>query len=502
MGTSIDTDVRWLLDYYLDPIIKILNGPPIMDRASEIHIRANLKRDGGPLSDQLADHIRHMILRGDLRSGDRLPSSRILAQEQKIARGTVITALEILIAEGLVATRTGIGMFVAPDVALLEKEAPSQQKATKIKLNSIHSPDIDKAHNVQIDFRPCRPSLEAFPVQAWRRCVSLAASAPVSPDYGDPKGDIQLRTEICAYLRRARGLAAHPEEMIITNGSVHAMHLLATVYLSSRSKVFFENPGYPLARQTFALSGAQLKYCNVDDAGLMTEGLPQRAPASSLVYVTPSHQFPTGGRLSLGRRHALIDWARQQDALIVEDDYDGEYRYDVAPLSPLAALARDCVIYCGTFSKTLFPGLRIGFAIAPRSIVDAMAAYRAITEYSSNDITQRALCHFIENGQFERHIHRMRRIYRKKGKFIADFLEDRALPAHLSGLDSGLNGLMHIDDKRSIQKMSERARRKGVLIPPLDRYRAEDVDSCESVVIGYAAPQIAEIEKGLKLFFD
>ncbi|MEM6914401.1 MAG: PLP-dependent aminotransferase family protein [Pseudomonadota bacterium] len=464
---------------------------------SDLPMKMEFDSANGSLTHQLAEHIRDMVKTQKLTAGDRLPSTRVLASELKLARGTVTSAIELLMAEGLIETRIGAGTFIANDASLLQTKEPSLQRENNTAFNQIPEADIDPILPGVVDFRPCRPSLEGFPVQAWRRCLSLAASSALNPDYGDPLGDHCLRAAISLYLKRARGLVTDPDEIIITNGSVHAMHLLAHVYLSSRSTVFFEDPGYPLARQTFAMSGADLVSCAIDDDGIVVDALPTRTAPSSLVYVTPSHQFPTGGRLSLRRRYDLCAWAERQDTLIVEDDYDGEYRYDVPPLAPLASFDRNRVVYCGTFSKTMFPGLRIGFAVAPKPVVGAMARYRTMTEYAPSAHTQHALASFIRDGHYERHIHRMRRIYRKKRKFVVEYLGNSMCSASLVGLDSGLNGLLNVETGRSIEDVCQELRRDGVLLPPLSRYCVGDVLSANQAVIGYAAPSLSDIECGL-----
>ncbi|MEO1041406.1 MAG: PLP-dependent aminotransferase family protein [Pseudomonadota bacterium] len=468
--------------------------------SSDIPIKVEFISENGTLANQLANHIRGMVASGRLVPGDRLPSTRAMASELKLARGTVSSAVELLIAEGLFETRIGAGTFVASEAALLQEPQPAG--SSDVVFNDTPTADIDPKISCDVDFRPCRPSLDGFPVQVWRRCLSMAASSPLSPDYGDPLGDIRLRTVISAYLRRARGLVAGAGEIVITNGSVHAMHLLAHVYLSAKSKVFFEDPGYPLARQTFALSGATLEFCDVDQDGILVETLPDQVPASSLVYVTPSHQFPTGGRLSLRRRHELSEWANCHGALIVEDDYDGEYRYDVPPLAPLASFDRTHVVYCGTFSKTMFPGLRLGFAVAPKPIVEAMASYRALAEYAPSAITQVALASFISEGHYERHIHRMRRIYRKKRRFVVDFLESNRLPASFLGLDSGLSGILKFDTNKPIADLCKELQKQKILMPPISRYWVRKPSAVNQAVVGYAAPSLTEIERGLEFVFQ
>ncbi|MEP3891554.1 MAG: PLP-dependent aminotransferase family protein [Hellea sp.] len=465
-------------------------------------LKWDLKTEDGSLTQQLSAQIRDSISSGQLLPGDRVPPTRRLAEDLGVARGTVSTAMELLIAEGILEARIGSGTYVAKEAILLSANT-SDLVSTDVPLPSVVPvPDIDCAAPASIDFRPCRPSLEAFPLQAWRRCMSIATSRIPNVDYGDPRGDANLRQTIQDYLRRSRGLTVDIEEIIITNGAVHAMHILSALYLDSSASVVFETPGYPLARQTFELSGANIHYCRVDEAGLILEDLPRSGSRVKFVYVTPSHQFPTGGRLSLGRRRALISWAIKNKALIIEDDYDGEFRYDVPPLVPMASMSPSSVVYCGTFSKTMFPGLRIGFAIAPKPIIEAMAAYRTISEYAPNAPAQQALSQFIADGHYERHIHRMRRIYAAKRKQVSTTLSQINVNVSLAGLDSGLSVLLRLGDKISARRISKEASEQGILIPAIGRYDFNKSVKDDALIFGYAEPSLKQIQLGLRTIFD
>ncbi|MEM9574389.1 MAG: PLP-dependent aminotransferase family protein, partial [Pseudomonadota bacterium] len=304
----------------------------IGQREITLVLRKGLNRKKGQLSNQIVDQIREAIGDARLNPGDRLPSSRILARELDVARGTVTIAIELLIAEGFLEARPGAGTFVSEAAISIRGSEPNRSRTFSAIPKSPIEPDVDLPARAAFDFRPCRPSLELFPISIWRRYLSLAGSAFPSADYSDPLGDVRLRQTIVDYLRRARGLKAGLNEIIITNGAIHAMHLLSTFFLKAGERVVVENPGYPLATQTFRFSGAEIIPCPVDHDGLIVEHLPSRLDDIRFVYTTPSHQFPTGSRLSLARRAALIDWAEKRGAIIVEDDYDGEFRYDVAPL--------------------------------------------------------------------------------------------------------------------------------------------------------------------------
>ncbi|MEZ5920094.1 MAG: PLP-dependent aminotransferase family protein [Parvularculaceae bacterium] len=447
----------------------------------------------GGLALSLAARLRMAIETGEIRSGERLPASRKLSQALGVSRGTVSTAIETLIAEGLLETRIGAGTFVASG-ATSPRKPPADQAVALPWFKEPEAPNIDEVNPTKMDFRPCRPSLEAFPMQIWKRCVAQAASLRPSPDYSSPLGDEALRKEICLYLRRARGLQCDPGQLIVTNGALNAMHLVSTLCIRPGTKVIVEDPGYPLARQVFASCGAEIIPLPVDNEGLCVDLLPKRAGKIAFVCVTPSHQFPTGNRLSLARRHALINWAERNGVFVIEDDYDGEFRYDVPPLSPLAAMDNGCVLYVGTFSKTMFPGLRIGFAVGPKPLIEAMARNRAFAEYAPNDLNQRALLNFIQDRHYERHVQRMRRIYSEKRRCLVDAISRDNKDAWIGGLESGLNALLTLKAGVSARKVSETLKSRGALVPTLARYSVSTDIEDSALVIGYAAPTLQQID--------
>ncbi|QJB69920.1 PLP-dependent aminotransferase family protein [Parasphingorhabdus halotolerans] len=325
-----------------------------------------------------------------------------------------------------------------------------------------------------------------------------AAGAHPSSDYGCALGLSDLRNEISGYLRRARGLTVGPDQIIITNGTIHALHLLSSLFLNSSNQVFVENPGYQLAWQTFALTGAEIVPVPVDEDGLIVGAIPKDASRARFLYITPSHQFPTGSRLSLGRRRALIDWAHQNQILIIEDDYDGEFRYDVPQLAPLAALSNNCVIYCGTFSKTLFPDLRVGYVVANPAIITAMAKLRTMTEYAPNSIIQGALTRFIADHHFERHIQKMRKIYARKRMILSQAIEASAFPAKLTGLNSGLNAVVELKVEDSATVISRKLQAQGVNIPAVSHYAIENSVADNRLILGYADASEEQLFDGIQ----
>ncbi|MFK7913819.1 MAG: PLP-dependent aminotransferase family protein [Pseudomonadales bacterium] len=458
----------------------------------------------GTRAQQLAAQMRQAISAAALRPGDRIPPSRVLAKALRTSRGTVVTAVEQLSAEGLLETRIGSGTFVAeaaPTVMPLQAKAPKHWQRPMLEPAPAA---VDQPLPGAIDFRPCRPSMAEFPIGPWRRCLNAALGLAPASDYGDPRGDPDLRSAICDYLRRARGMSIGRDELMVTNGAVHAMHLIAQVYLAvpegePAPVAVMEDPGYPLARQLFAGAGARLHYCGIDHDGLCVSVLPTATQSLRLAYVSASHQFPTGARLSRARRQQLLGWAAEHGVLIIEDDYDGEFCYDVEPLPPLAAMGKGQVAYCGSFSKTLFPDLRLGFVAAHAEQIELLARYRTRMDYACNGPTQRALARFIADGHYERHIHRMRRAYARKREQVATLVEASAMPFKLLGSPSGLNALISLPDVAAgtAAALSARAENAGVLIPDLSRYQFKSSVE-QGLVLGYAALSTEQIDLGLE----
>ena len=340
--------------------------------------------------------------------------------------------------------------------------------------------------------------MEAFPQAAWRKAVTAAASSLPTPDYGDPRGELRLRIALCGYLRRARSLYLSPQEIMITNGAASGMDLLARLYLNDKSVIAFEDPGYPLGRQVFAMTGAKILPIPIDNEGMQVEHIAASEENIRLIYTTPSHQFPTGNRMSLQRRKELIEWAQKNNALIVEDDYDSEFRYDVPPLPPIASMSTNgCVAYFGTFSRTLFPALRLGYVVAPPPLISDMIALRTVLDYQTNTINQIALARFIEDGEFEKHILRMRRIYTKKRLVLNEAVKSSDVDWHLCGIDSGINGLIRIRQPFNPENFLRSAEQNDLSVTTAKHYSLATRDYDDSIVLGYSALTAEQITTGV-----
>lgn len=375
----------------------------------------------------LFDQIRDAITTARLAPGDRLPTSRDLAAELGVARSTIATVYAHLIGEGFVEARTGDGTYVAHHPA----STPPRRRAAPTALTPRRAvappPQPAVISDVRIDLRTGRPDPQLFPLVDWRRCVTTALQSP-PPGYGDPAGLPALRRALAAWIRRSRGVVAEPEQVLVTAGAQQSFDLLSRVLLAPGDTIAIEEPGYAPARRVFEHNGLRVAPVPVDSDGIVVEAIPSSARA---VYVTPSHQLPTGVTMTAARRRALLALAHQRSLAIIEDDYDTEYRHVDRPLEPLQLLdTAGRVLYVGTFSKTLSPSLRLGFAIVPEPLLDALTHTRALLDTQPPHLTQAALATFITGGHLDRHLRRTRRIYRPRH----DLVREHIAAFHTDGL--------------------------------------------------------------------
>lgn len=377
---------------------------------------------GVPLHRQIYDQWRQGILTGRFRRAERVPSTRELSAALEISRSTVTQAYDQLIAEGYLESARGSGTFVCrklPDEVLhaRREQAPRPRTMPPIRLSRYGSGlNHDFAYPIAppgfIGFAQWRPDLTLFPLSIWRKLMTrrLRSGAMDLFDYSDQSGGYEpLRREIAAYVARSRAVRCTPEQVIIVNGSAQGIDLCVRLLLDPGDEVAIENPGYHGAHRILAGYGARLRPARIDENGIVIRDLRRKA---RLVYVTPSHQFPTGVAMSLPRRLELIEWSRHNQAVLIEDDYDSEYRYSGPPLPSLQGLAANvAVIYLGTFSKVMFPSLRIGYVIVPPNLIARMRRAKWLADRQTPVPEQAALADFIAEGHLERHIRRMRRIY-------------------------------------------------------------------------------------------
>jgi GntR family transcriptional regulator/MocR family aminotransferase len=376
-----------------------------------------LSRNGEPLFRQAYRGLRQAILLGTLRAGERLPSTRDLAEQLHISRTVVLLAYDQLLAEGFVEGRGGSGTYVSERLkgnAARREGVPAKPRLSRFGAAAaasgamVDTPQRRPAA-LRYDFIYGRSDLATFPFEAWKTLLLRnVRKAPVRQfDYGPAVGSRPLREALCAHLRRSRAVVCEPDEVMIVNGSQQALDLVIRVLVERGDSVAIEDPHYDGIRGSLRAAGARLRGVAVDRDGLNPAMLPEDA---RLAFVTPSHQFPTGAILPLDRRLALLQWARRRNAVIVEDDYDGEFHYGGRPLESLQGLDREGrTIYIGTFSRTVFPALRIGYLIPPRSLVATFSAAKWLSDLHSATLEQQTLAEFITSGMYERHLRRLRR---------------------------------------------------------------------------------------------
>jgi GntR family transcriptional regulator/MocR family aminotransferase len=425
----------------------------VLDRASE-----------EPLHRQIYDQWRQGILAGRFRRAERVPSTRELSAMLNISRSTVTQAYDQLIAEGYLESSRGSGTFVCRELPDALREARRAQAPRTVKTPAIRLSRYAEGLNSDFDYDPAppgfirftqwRPDLSLFPISIWRKLVTRRLRSATSElfDYSDESsGYGPLREEIAAYVSRSRAVRCRADQVVIVNGSAQGIDLCIRLLLETGDEVAVENPGYHGAHRIFAGYGARLRPARIDESGIVIGDLSKKA---RIVYVTPSHQFPTGVAMSLTRRLELLEWSRANRAVVIEDDYDSEYRYSGPPLPSLQGLASDvAVVYIGTFSKVMFPSLRIGYVIAPERLVARLRRAKWLADRQTPVPEQAALTDFIAEGHLERHIRRMRRIYGARREAMVESLEryfgDRV---HMRGDAAGMHVLARFEDQAIAQK--------------------------------------------------
>ncbi|HKT99192.1 MAG TPA: PLP-dependent aminotransferase family protein [Paraburkholderia sp.] len=427
--------------------------------------------------DLLYESLRRAILDGDIVCGTRLASSRTLAEELGIARNSVLYAYERLVEEGFVtATRHGsIVNAVKPAATQLAVHAEPREDTARLLSRRVRAlPPRRASGDGASALRPGTPALDAFPLAQWRTAVERAMREVDASElgYGESAGLPALRQAIAQYVRVSRGVRCRPDQVFITDGTQTSLDLCAHFFADAGERVWIENPGYLGARVAMLAAGLSLVPVPVDAAGMAAREEDWREAPPRLVYLTPSHQYPLGCVLSLERRLALIEHARACGAWIIEDDYDSELRHDGPPLPSIQGLADDTpVIYLGTFSKTLFPALRIGFMIVPRQVVEQVATAHRTLMRQGRAAEQAALADFIESGRYARHLRRMRKLYETRRDGLV-----AAIEKHLAGLITvsadagGMHLSVRLDAPLTDAAVSEAARKHGLALSPLSAF--------------------------------
>jgi GntR family transcriptional regulator/MocR family aminotransferase len=465
-----------------------------------------LSADAGPLFSQVYAGLRKAILSGAVQSGGRLPSTRDLAQQLGISRTVVVLAYEQLLSEGFAVGRAGSGTYVSTDIG--PRRAVPPEDSAKLRLARYGSAAASAWSRVNFtqgrqpsfpyDFAYGRSDVETFPFMMWRRlllkCARQASIAEL--DYGPASGNTALREAICAHLRRSRAVNCDPEQVIVVNGSQQALDLIARVLLQPGDRVAVENPSYQGTTEVLRAAAARLVPVSVDRNGLD----PARLPATArIVFVTPSHQFPTGVILPLARRLALLEWAKRNNAVIVEDDYDGEWRYEGQLVESLQGLDRGSrVIYIGTFSRTVFSALRIGYLIVPKSLVPAFSAAKWLCDRHTASLEQKTLAEFISSGMYERYLRRVRRRNASRRQVLLDsigkYLGDRV---EVTGAASGAHVVLWPTRRIVEGALIAAAASRGVGVYATSPYYLKR-PARTGVLLGYPRMTEGNIQEGIR----
>lgn len=479
-------------------------------------MRINL--DGGELLQlQVYRALRETILSGKYPPASRLPSTRTLAVDSGVARNTVLCAYDRLIGEGYAVARRGSGTYVTaelPDNMITAARRAEQPEATARRvvprLSRLGRTVLDwevswerDPGRLTYDFRYARPALRDLPYATWRRLLARRArdASERNLEYGPAAGAPALREAIADYLRRSRALVCQADQVLIVNGAQQALDLTTRVLLDPGDRVLLEEPQYAAARGIFVAAGARLVTIAVDAEGLNIAALDRRTKRIRLAYVTPSHQFPTGVVLSLTRRLALLSWAEREGAYVIEDDYDSEYRYTGRPVESLQGLDRaGRVIYMGTFSKLMFPALRLGYLVLPQPLVKPFLNTKALADAGTATLEQLALADFIREGHFERHVRlsRTRNAARRAAliEAIDEHLGDRV---EVSGDRAGTYVLLWLRDiaPRRLDRCIARAREVGVGVYSGASFFSKE-PPCAALILSYAAMTEADIRAGIQ----
>ncbi len=457
-------------------------------RTNSGELLVELRRESTvPLHQQLESGIRERIREGLLRADALMPSTRALATDLGLSRGVVVEAYQQLVAEGYLVSRTGGYTQVAPAAA----RTPAEPEARK-----------RPSGPPRIDFKYSRPDVTQFPRAAWLRSIKrvLNETPHTTLAYLDGRGTSELRVALADYLNRVRGTSAQPENMLICNGFAQGSRLLLQVLAAyGFRRLAVENPSDDELRDVAATAGLESVGVPVLESGLDVNAL-ERSGAD-VVLVTAAHQFPTGAVTSAETRAALVDWAVRRDALIIEDDYDAEYRYDREPIGALQGLAPDRVIYAGTASKTLAPGLRLGWLILPSRLVETMAAAKFVDDRGSSVFDQLTFADFVVRGEFDRHLRRMRPRYRQLRDTLVDRLAERLPDLEPIGVSAGLHVMAWLPPDLTEADVMKAALDRGLGVYGLKPYWVDNAGP-DGLVFGYGSLTEAAVVEGIDLLAD
>ncbi|WP_440098324.1 MocR-like pyridoxine biosynthesis transcription factor PdxR [Streptosporangium sp. H16] len=457
-----------------------------------VDLPVSVDREAGTaLAVQLGDRLRDAMRGGALSSGERLPSTRALARQLAVSRTVVTEAYQQLYAEGWLEGRHGSGTYVADMAVPAEGRAPAPAAPVPSPVGGHgHGNGHGHGHGRRmIDLRPGQPWVHDYDRAAWRRAWRGAADLPPASD-PDPRGLPRLRAALAEHLRRTRVIPVGPENIMVTRGTGNGLDLVAATLLRPGDRAGVEEPGYRVARNVFAGRGAELVPCPVDEDGVVVDGLPDDL---RVLYTTPAHQYPLGGRLPIPRRERLLAWARRTGAVVVEDDYDAEFRYDVAPLPALHGLDPGRVVLLGSLSKALSPDIGVGWLVARPSFVEALAVTRDALADRTSGPAQQAVAVLLEKGDLDRHLRRTRLEYARRRAVVVDILGS----GRVTGDTAGLHVMVELPED-AVEPLVEAAHARGVLLDSMARhYYGPRLR--HGLVIGYGSASRADLRRGVSV---
>ncbi len=483
------------------------------------------RKDAEPLQRQLFVQLRDLVLKGRLQPGERLPSTRYLAKELGCSRNTVLGAFDQLLAEGYLEGQTGSGTYISKELpddmgaffgnASMKVVEGAQRQGPGLSKRGRELSEMEKrVHRNYPTFAPGMTDVASFPFPLWARSLARTWRYPKQDILRnpDPCGYIPLRKAIADHLRTSRGLNCNWRQVMITSGAQQAVDLMARLLLDSGDIAWFEEPGYPGLRGPLHSAGVKMVPVPVDDEGLSVTQGRRLAENARMAVVSPSHQYPLGAVMSLRRRLELLDWAEENNAWILEDDYESEFRFSGKPLSSLQGLESERhgkkqqpsrVVYLGSFSKVLFHVLRLGYLVVPEDLVDAVTSARTLMDERSSLLAQPAIADFMAEGHFSSHIRRMRRVYGERQlilieniqRYLSDFL---TVSPDAAGLHITAYFTDYVKSKISDRRLVELADKEGISASPLSLFYSDPNQARQGLLMGFGACQPSQIEEGCK----
>ncbi|MFJ7408302.1 MULTISPECIES: PLP-dependent aminotransferase family protein [unclassified Lysinibacillus] len=446
-----------------------------------------------PLNKQVYQQIREKILNGTLQGGERLASTRKLCSELNVSRNVILEAYDQLIAEGFIVSYRGSGTFVADGALLTQSNKVTLKNRTE-----------EKKEETKIDFRSGIPALSLFPRKTWAK-LSHSIWNDTNPTlfgYDLPEGRYELRDVLANYLLRTRGVECHPDQIVITSGATQALTIIARLLLSANDIAIMEDPITNDIQTIFKSSGASIYAIPVDKSGMRTSLLPHNQQPK-FVFITPSHQFPLGGTLPIQRRIQLINYARQKECYLVEDDYDSEFRYEGPPVSSLQGLDPNRVLYVGSFSKILSPALRIGYLVLPLDLVEKCRQLKWFSDLHTPSVDQLILARFIKEGYLERHIAKMKKYYRNNRDFLIDCLHTTfSNKIRILGYSTGLHLVVELQNINFSKALLEKIEQFGVKVYPVEDHSICKGNHNNRIILGFGHLKKDEIQEGVTRLFQ